>query len=40
MVGKEFGEQLEEKRCWHWVLTNFAIGVWGNARPKLGKRSR
>lgn len=26
---KEFGEHIAEKRGWHWALTNFALGVWG-----------
>jgi len=26
---KEFGEHIAEKRGWHWVLTSFAMDVWG-----------
>ncbi|MEO0249725.1 MAG: hypothetical protein ABIN58_09385, partial [candidate division WOR-3 bacterium] len=26
---KEFGEQVAEKRGWHWALTSFAVDVWG-----------
>jgi hypothetical protein len=25
----EFGEQLIEKRGWHWALTSFAVDIWG-----------
>jgi hypothetical protein len=28
-VEKEFGEQIVEKRGWHWALTKFAVDVWG-----------
>lgn len=26
---KEFGENVAEKRGWHWALTRFAVEVWG-----------
>jgi len=26
---KELGQQLVEKRGWHWALTNFAVRIWG-----------
>jgi hypothetical protein len=26
---KEFGEHAAEKQGWHWALTSFALGVWG-----------
>jgi hypothetical protein len=28
---KEFGENIAEKRGWHWALSNFAIDIWGTA---------
>jgi hypothetical protein len=27
-VEKEFGEQIAEKRGWHWALTSFAVDAW------------
>jgi hypothetical protein len=26
---KEFGEDIAEKRGWHWALTSFALDIWG-----------
>ena len=28
-IEKEFGEQIVERRGWHWALTSFAIEIWG-----------
>ncbi len=28
---RELGEQLAEKRGWHWALTSFAFDVWGES---------
>jgi hypothetical protein len=28
---KEFGEQVAEKRGWHWSLTSFGTEVWGQS---------
>jgi hypothetical protein len=25
---KEFGEQVAEKRGWHWALTSFVVDAW------------
>jgi len=33
---KEFGEQVAEKRGWHWALTSFVIESWGDAERKSG----
>ncbi|MCW4017707.1 MAG: hypothetical protein NWF00_03370 [Candidatus Bathyarchaeota archaeon] len=27
-IQKEFGEQVVEKRGWHWALTGFAVEIW------------
>lgn len=31
---KEFGEQVAEKRGWHWALTSFVIESWGDTDRK------
>ena len=31
---KEFGEQVAEKRGWHWALTNFVVESWGETEKK------
>ena len=31
---KEIGEKLVEKRGWHWALTHFTFGVWGEAERR------
>jgi len=32
---KEIGEQLVEKRGWHWALTSFAFDSWGDSERDL-----
>ena len=32
---KEFGEDVAEKRGWHWALTSFALEVWGETKRQL-----
>ena len=32
---KEFGEQIAEKRGWHWALTNFALEIWGQSEKGM-----
>ena len=34
---KEFGEQVAEKRGWHWALTRFAFEIWGEAKKSSEK---
>jgi hypothetical protein len=29
LLESELGEQLVEKRGWHWALTSFAVDIWG-----------
>lgn len=31
---KEIGEDVAEKRGWHWVLTSFAFEVWGETEKE------
>jgi hypothetical protein len=31
---KEFGEQVAEKRGWHWALTSFAMEAWGETETE------
>lgn len=35
---KEFGEQVAEKRGWHWALTGFIIDNWRATEEELQKR--
>jgi len=32
---KEIGQSVAEKRGWHWALTSFCFGVWGEAEKEL-----
>jgi hypothetical protein len=34
---KEFGEQIGEKRGWHWSLTSFAIEAWNETEKRSGE---
>ena len=34
-LNKEFGEYLDEKRGWHWALTQFAMETWKGAENKM-----
>jgi hypothetical protein len=31
---KEFGENVAEKRGWHWALTGFCVDAWGEAEKE------
>jgi hypothetical protein len=37
---KEFGENIAEKRGWHWALTSFVIEVWGKTKDELEEEHR
>ena len=32
---KEFGENVVEKRGWHWALTSFASEAWGKSKREV-----
>jgi hypothetical protein len=31
----EFGEQVAEKRVWHWALTSFAAEAWNKTKNEM-----
>ncbi len=33
-VKREFGENIAEHRGWHWVLTSFAMDIWGKTEKE------
>jgi hypothetical protein len=37
---KEFGENVVEKRGWHWALTSFFTEVWGETEQEKGNQER
>jgi hypothetical protein len=37
---KEFGENIAEKRGWHWALTSFALEVWSETEKALKFNSK
>ena len=37
LLESELGEQLVEKRGWHWALTSFAVGIWGETDDEAKK---
>jgi len=34
---KEFGEEIVEKRGWHWAFTSFAMETWGETERTLSQ---
>jgi hypothetical protein len=39
LLKEEFGEQVAEKRGWHWALTSFAVQVWGESEPSKSRQN-
>ena len=37
-LAKEFGENVVEKRGWHWALTSFGTEVWGETEQEKGNQ--